>query len=554
MDRMTLTRAPTWAGTPGGGAALAALVLGLPALAGCDLEIELPAAESRARAVLVEVTTEAGALRGVELEGLVAFKGVPYATPPGAEGRFAPPPPLEPWSGTRAADEFAPPCPQPARQPDLSIEVVGSEDCLYLNVWAPTGAADRPVMVFIHGGAGFLGSTASAAIGGAELARETGNVVVTMAYRLGPLGYLALPELGGGNHAIQDQQAALGWVQRNIGSFGGDPGSVMLFGESHGSACVCAHLAAPESRGLFHAAAMESGSCFLPDAEDSYPRWEAVADEVGCSGADRLGCLREVPVEELVRATTDENIPPSIDGAVVPAAPLEGALEGANADIPIIVGSNADEAKFFFELLTYQLGPWSPFFFAIVDSEWGYRLVLETVFGDDAAALRAIYPWWWYALWFPEPGRAALNDLITDVSFACPAREWARAWTAGGGRAYHYEFTAGPEGRFSHLGAFHGIELFFVFGSLDEVDVGGQTYQPSAAELELSSWMQSAWSRFAASGAPLADPSQWPAFSEGDPRHYEIGHDRGTRSVFRWGRCDRLIEQGLVPSGAPVEP
>ncbi len=483
----------------------------------------------------VRVMTDRGPVVGASVDGLDVFLGIPFAAPPQGERRFAPPVPPPAWNEPRPATSFGPACPQLSARDGR--QVIGDEDCLYLNVWAPSKASGRPVMAFIHGGAGIIGRTSDRVIDGAVLARRTGHVVVTIAYRLGALGFLALPELvdGGfaaaGNQSLMDQQLALKWVQANIAAFGGDPARVMLFGESAGSIFTCVHAVAPGSDGLFHAAILQSGSCgALPTQAEAFSAWAGWADELGCPAEGRIECLRALPAERLVRAGS-RIITPIVDGAALPVPPEQAWLDLERPKRPLAVGTNEDEASFFSGLMQMLVGGE-----AFINTRWGYTTALQVLFGNDAARLEALYPYDAHG-----GGVAALNVALTDVRWACPMREMARAWTRGGGTVFQYEFTAslrGPLGE--RYGATHGLELLFLFGNrvLD--------YELDERELALADWMQSRWGRFAATASMRAEEDDWPAFSEQRPVHYEIGFDRGVRDVLRDGRCDALIASGIV--------
>ncbi len=296
------------------------------------------------------------------------YKGIPFAAPPVGKLRWQPPQPAAKWEDVRACNEFGAICPQ---QPYASGSVYAmspqpqNEDCLYLNVWTAAERADEklPVMVWIHGGALTRGSGSIPAYDGESLARKR-VVLVTLNYRLGPLGYFSHPGLSAesahgssGNYGVLDQVAALEWVQRNIAAFGGDPSRVTIFGESAGSWSVCALLATPLSKGLFHRAIGQSGGCFgpmpylkedrngLPAAEK---RGEALAKLLECDeAADPLAALREKSCDELLAAAAKEGAgartAASVDGWVFPDEIATIYAQGRQAAVPVIVGSNADE-------------------------------------------------------------------------------------------------------------------------------------------------------------------------------------------------------------------
>ena len=277
-------------------AAATALLLLVPSVAA--------SATSRSDALIVQ--TDKGQVRGVSADGVDSFLGIPYAAPPVGRLRWQSPQPHSAWPGVLSATKYGARC---AALESTNGARTNAEDCLFVNVQRPTGVTAGgkvPVYVFIHGGGLVNGSSNQA--GGGKIVRLTNAVVVTMNYRLGVFGFLGLDNLsktGQGNYGFLDQQAALGWVQRNIGAFGGDPGEVTLGGESAGAFSVCGHLTAPASRGLFSRAMMQSGSCLAarwprrmltappspppPDARTPRPRWRA------CAASRRPLCSMPAP-------------------------------------------------------------------------------------------------------------------------------------------------------------------------------------------------------------------------------------------------------------------
>lgn len=220
-------------------------------------------------ATMREPLLDSGPINGVQEGGVWVYKGIPYAAPPVGELRWKEPQPAEPWKEVRPCTEFGPACPQPSSDDQGGFMAVGetSEDCLYLNVWSPaeTPGERLPVMVWIHGGAFRTGAGSQAVYDGVNLA-EKDVVVVTINYRLGPLGFFAHPLLteespngSSGNYGLLDQVAALEWVERNIASFGGDPDNVTVFGESAGAMSICDLMASPLAEGLFDRAIVQSG-------------------------------------------------------------------------------------------------------------------------------------------------------------------------------------------------------------------------------------------------------------------------------------------------------
>ena len=453
---------------------------------------------------------ETGPLVGVETPaGAVAYLGIPFAAPPIGDQRFRPPAPPAPWAEPRVADQFAEAC----IQYDEAAEAVrGSEDCLYLNVWRPDPFVQSlPVLVFIHGGGNVVGSAAEETspgfkiYDGAWMAAQASVVVVTLQYRLNALGYLADPSLDSdvpsGNYGPRDQVAALEWVQRNIGAFGGDPDRVLLFGESGGAADVCGLLATPSAAGLFHAASIMSGGCRGYDRADLLALGAEAATAVGCDAAtDRAACLRAADASALVEAVQRPSAlggfvtawaGPTIDGSFLPQSPDAAILAGEHHRVPLLIGTTADETS-------------SPIFgipFTLTEEQ--YESTVSLLFGADADAVLAQYP----RSAFPTP-RDALVALTTDAQFTCTTRTTALdagAWSP----VYHYVYEHVYDGETSALvhprifGAAHGFELPVLFQTLATYD----DYVPSKSETQLGQEMTELWAEFAASGAPS---ETWP--------------------------------------------
>src|SRR5499426_666533 len=267
------------------------------------------------------VRVDGGLISGSVVDGVRSYKGIPFAAPPVGELRWKAPQPVAGWEGVREVNDFGPDCPQ-APYPQSSLYYSAprkqSEDCLYLNVWTAAKAGEkRPVMVWIHGGALTRGSGATRAYDGTALAKK-GVVLVTINYRLGPLGYLAHPELtaesahhASGNYGVLDQIAALQWVKKNIAAFGGDANRVTIFGESAGSWSVNALVASPLAKGLFHRAIGQSGGSFGPGTYLKEDRNGLTsAEKIGAAfakaaGADSIRALRSLPAEKIVEVFND---------------------------------------------------------------------------------------------------------------------------------------------------------------------------------------------------------------------------------------------------------
>jgi para-nitrobenzyl esterase len=483
------------------------------------------------------VKTTSGLVQGVATLDKRNFAGIPYAAPPVGPLRWQPPQPVAPWAGVRAATKVGPRCLQDEGS-DLEMGRQTDEDCLTLNVWTPPPAEDaRPVMVWIHGGAFINGN------GGMYDSRwlvDRGDIiVVTLNYRLGALGFLAHPALGPegavGNYGLQDQQAALRWVHDNIAAFGGDPDKVTIAGESAGGMSVCDHLVAPESKGLFRAAIIQSGPC---QAQLAAPEAERIsvdyARDMGCGDPTTAAvCLRALPDHKLRKPVWYDRIGedtlsgPVYGTTVLPEDPMVAFREGRVADVPVLIGSNHDEFTLFVAL-QYLRGTTQ-----YLPGE--YPGLLDDTFGADAATVGARYPLDRYG------GSAALaySAAVTDGVFACIADEMADQ-LATANDVYAYEFNdpnpPAPEPMRTlpfPVGASHSLELRYLF------DIGGAP-PLNPAQQQLSNQMIDYWANFVADGVPTApDAPEWPKVS-GDGPWMSLQPD-GSRVVEDFGRqhqCD----------------
>ncbi|MDQ3334110.1 MAG: carboxylesterase family protein [Myxococcota bacterium] len=444
------------------------------------------------------VMTTSGLVRGAVAGGTLAYKRVPFAAPPTGANRYAPPQPAGCAEAEIDARALGPACPQLDEG-----AYVGDEDCLHANVWAPQAAsAPRPVMVWFHGGGNSIGSAVYPIYDGRRLA-EAGDVIVVSAnYRLGQLGFLAVGGEGAGVFGLLDQVAALRWVKDNIAAFGGDPNNVTIFGESAGARDVCSLVASPTAKGLFHRAIMQSGGCkFLPTRAKAEASAAEVATTVGCATGD-VACLRALPAETIIRAAapvisglSSGEYQPMIDGVVQTDQPQRVIAAGAHSQVPFMIGANADET-----------GNSAPAITTVAQYEALVRMQLGMAIGDMALQR---YP----ASAFPTP-RAAYVRLTTDSRFVCPSREIARSFDTGQtAPVYRYFFQYRP----TPLGAVHGLDVPFVFGTFDGiVTPNGTPYTPNATDLALQATIQGYWTRFARTGDPGGTPA-WPVYGVTDP-------------------------------------
>jgi para-nitrobenzyl esterase len=460
---------------------------------------------------VIEVT--GGRIAGVREDGVLSFKGIPFAAPPVGAGRWKAPRPVSPWSGVRQAKAFAPACAQ--HEPPFRLP--SSEDCLYLNVWTGARSARqlRPVIVWIHGGGFTGGATAEPPYDGTRFAQQ-GVVLVSIAYRLDVFGFLVHPQLdreGGGtsgNYGLRDMIAALHWVKTNIARFGGDPQRVTIAGESAGATAVSLLAAAPAARGLFERAIAESGGAFRA------PRYTADAlDAAGPIETRRfaasmgealftqlrvadLAAARALPAPAILAAGQERRdlwFDAVIDGALLPASNMALYRAGRFNDTPILIGTNSDERHrdppFTFTVTVAMLRDESAHFAC----------------PDEDAALLAHYP-----LDSDAQAPRALEMLLRDGDFAWNAWTWAR-WQSrrGRGAAYLYYFDF-PLPRFPN-GAPHWTEVPYVFANFGWLDEQHAPLRPE--DLAESDLIRHYWINFAASGDPNGPGlPRWPAFSE----------------------------------------
>jgi para-nitrobenzyl esterase len=454
------------------------------------------------------VKTTAGEVEGRHEQGVVAFKGVPYAAPPFGARRFLPPARPEPWDGARPAATFGPTAPKPPYAPPLDRILaepsIAGEDCLNLNVWTPDpGGAGLPVLVWVHGGGFTNGSSAVPHYAGDAFARD-GVVCVTINYRLGVDGFLLL-DGAPPNRGMLDQVAALEWVQENIAAFGGDPSRVTVAGESAGGMSVSTLLAMPRAEGLFRRAVAQSGGGQFVLSVDTARRVTAeLARRLGV--APTPGGIASVPIGRLVdeQARLADDIigdrtgwaeialnlmafEPVVDGDVVPDMPLEGVRAGRSAGVDLLVGSNQDEHRLF-----------------LVPSG-----VLDMLDDPTATALiHGLGPGVLECYQAAEPGVRLADlyaDAMTDWFFRIPAVRLAEAHQRGPGSTHVYEFAWRSPLFDGRLRACHFLEVAFVFSAL-EAEAPADCYGP-AAPRHLADTMRTAWAQFAASGDP-----GWPAY------------------------------------------
>ncbi len=467
-------------------------------------------------AVAQRVVTESGAISGVRESGLRVYKGVPFAAPPVGELRWRPPAPAKHWTGTLKAETFAPACMQTGVSMPGETPPAVSEDCLYLNIWTPAKNEEEhlPVFVWIYGG-GYINGSASMPLYWGDRLAPKGLVVVTIAYRLGPLGFLAHPELtresphhSSGNYGLMDQIAALEWIQRNIASFGGDPKNVTIAGQSSGAISVSILMASPLTKGLFQRAIGESGGLFEP--VQLAPKYLlANAERDGEKYAVSLGAvlLRQLRLLPAARLTGNANgvVHPVIEPYVLPVSPYEAFASGRQNDVPLLIGSNAEEARSLTDVTHVKADTFDP--------------DLERSFGQLPALLIAAYP---HAT--DEEAKQARLDLERDLRFGWDMWAWGRLQAGTGHNSvYYYSFRQQPPfpvgSVYEGWGASHFAELWYVFDHLDQ-----EPWHWTPSDRKVAEEISSYWVNFARSGNPNGPglPS-WPTFSNTDSKVLYLG-------------------------------
>jgi para-nitrobenzyl esterase len=508
----------------------------------------LPGALAAQPVSRVTVHVKDGDLEGVVSgDGLVrTFKGIPYAAPPVGKLRWQPPQPVEPWTGVRDASAYGPRAMQVHLWDDMFFHDSGpSEDCLYLNLWMPEkpATAKLPVMVWIYGGGFVAGGTSEARQDGGNLCKK-GVLVVSMGYRLGAFGFLALPGLtaasphhASGNYGLLDMVAALHWVHDNIATFGGDPDNVTIFGESAGSFSVSILMASPLAQGLFQRAIGESGAMFgrtlparsLAEAEASGAKF--MQEKLGSASVE---ALRTKSAQEIMDATAKAPIGSfglCVDGWFLPSSCTEIYTAGTQSHVPLLAGWNLDEDGY--EDLLGQDPP----------TLSNYRTHVEERFGDKADAFLKVYP----ATNDAEARRAAA-DFGSDKFIGYSAWKWIDLQAAtGGSPVYRYKFEElMPKPAGAPVGwtpkAYHSCEIEFVFRVL-----GSKALPFEPRHHQVSELMASYWTNFAKTGNPNGPGLPiWPRYSPRDG--YEVMHLSAQPSVapdLQRGRYEFLDANGM---------
>jgi para-nitrobenzyl esterase len=474
------------------------------------------------------VKVEGGLVQGAAEDGLTVYRGIPFAAPPVGDLRWRAPQPVMKWDGVKETVKFAPACIQGMMMGPGGSGPAPSEDCLYLNIWSSAKSPrDRvPVFVWIYGGGFAMGSTSDPTFGGEKLAKK-GVVLVSIAYRVGQMGFFVHPELSAetknrisGNYGLLDMIEGLKWIQKNIAAFGGDPHHVTIFGESAGGIAVSMLCASPLAKGLFHGAISESGGSFGPPRPATMPgenmKRLADAERSGEStlkdaGVASIAEARKLSPDRLSGGSGREQGGrsqaargggpaglsnwPIIDGWVIPDDQYKLYEAKRYNDVPVLIGYNSDEGQSFSPARTQE----------------EYIASVKSRFGPFADKLIAAYP----------PGTGAVaktaRDLMRDAAFGWHTWIWARLQSrTGKSKAFYYYFDQHPDypadspqaGR----GSPHGQEVAYVFQHLNP------NQKPAKSDEAISETMATYWTNFAKFGDPNgAGILKWPAFSDSTP-------------------------------------
>ena len=489
------------------------------------------------------VRLDSGPISGMGSDDVRMFLGIPYAAPPVGELRWKPPQEVTSWTQVRASTAFGPSCPQPKQKSDGTF----SEDCLYLNVWTPAKKPDEklPVMFWIHGGGFNFGSGSLPEYDGKNLAQK-GVVVVTINYRLGPLGFLVHPLLSkessqgtSGNYGLLDQIAAMKWMQRNIAAFGGHPDQVTIFGQSAGSRSVSLQMISPLSTGLFHRAIAESGGpiigseylspAFNGDMANVSKMGEALAAKMGSDmSIDVLAAMRAKSAQEIVAAADCKTglfdgglfFAPVFDGRVLPKNPFTAYSNGQQHDVPIITGSTLNEGNIY-----------------LIDeknlSVEKYNSFLKSRFAADSAKAFAMFP-----ANNEEEVAPAIDKIVTVAANAQPASFVAQSMEPMKSRAYLFQFTRRPDTALARkIAVHHGVELAYVFGNMSKADGYDDT------DIALSAKMMNYWVNFAKTGNPNGPGlPEWPSYDSGSGINLEFSDTIHTNTQLYKRECDFISQ------------
>ncbi|KAI7780475.1 hypothetical protein LA080_015988 [Diaporthe eres] len=482
------------------------------------------------------VKTVNGTLQGAKCPAndVNSFLGIPYAQPPVGDLRFAPPQPYNQTFDNRPATQPPPAC----AQFNVAFSERGrqSEDCLFIDVWAPVSAksdSKLPVKVWLYGGGNLAGGISNPTYDGCTASEKV--IQVSINYRVGPLGFLALDSLGfQGNQGIQDQLLGLQWVQENIAAFGGDSKKVMLFGQSAGASDTFIISSLPRASSLIGAAILQSGAgSVLDTTADAQNATQAFVKALGC-GLDDVACVRGASVSALnssMTASGSSSPGPIVDGAIIPAQPLEAGLK-----VPAVAGSTTDEGTLFI-LSQYQAT-------VLTLNSTDYDGFLTTTFGPLAQKVNETYPLSNYNGSSGGPVLAAMSAVITHRQFRCPTRRFISQANQDGVPVWTYSFNHTlscpwysiiPSYALDLLASTHTAEIPFVFNGTTDMPKPNGTCSLSAGEVALAAKMLGAWDSMAANANPGSD---WPQYNTSSSAGVNVVGDDFTIGTVDYSMCD----------------
>ena len=468
----------------------------------------------------VVVKTAFGPVKGERELGVLVFRGIRYAAPPVGTLRFRHPVPPIAWTEVQSALDFAPACPQLVEiDPTENNNSVMSDDCLAVNVWTPgVDNKRRPVMVWIHGGGFIEGSARNTWYDGANLAAKGDVVVVTVQYRMGAWGFLDVSDMGGqdfaqsGNVGLLDQIVALKWVKENIAAFGGDPNNVTLFGQSAGAGSVGMLMVMPAARSLFHKAIMESGT--PKEVNDKARAIEVSRTYMKIAGVTKIEELQKLTMAQMLDAQRKlfetpfgySAFRPVRDGTAFDELPMQVIAAGHGTSVPILIGTNLDEIRFWPALYDLPLEQ---------KPEGLFQKQLEGIVGSKASDVIETY----------RKADADYGDsvihLLGDVLIRLPAIRFAEA-NSQRQPTYMYLFTYRSTSTYKNYGSCHGMEMPFVFGVIDDLDVIVFTGRDTHREA-LTNQVREAWVNFARNGDPSQPGLAWSRYDERTRATMELG-------------------------------
>lgn len=518
------------------------------------------------------VATASGKIAGTRLpSGVKAYLGIPFAKPPVGDLRWKPPEPLR-WGGVWNADRKGPECIQVLRPHDINHyfgEEASGEDCLYMNIWTPPNArpGDKlPVVVFIYGGGGTIGSSGLPNYGGENMAKR-GAVFVNFNYRVGILGFLAHPELskeqGGhsGDYGYLDQNAALRWIHDNIAAFGGDPGKVVITGQSFGAGSVAAQIFSPLSRGLFRGAMMSSACNFTSEGLIGGTPTLAEGEKIGLELQKRLGAssledMRNIPADRLLAQQTENQVgahvqgirtPPVIDGYFFTGTKEDTLAKHEGSDVPIIASSNGDDLD----------SNMSPLTRAHTVAE--YKAVAERMYGPAAAEFLKLYPVRTDADVQPMAHKAAWEGGFLESSRKCGEAQARYNTSATFIDLFTHKHPYVPGVKFADqnpatVGAYHTADIPYWFDTLDTYNMLRPTRAWQPYDRHLTDVMTSALIALAKTGNPSSAELKWPAWSEKKPDYVVFGNDVAVKTMalkrMDWQAMHRPAVQPRLPQSS----